>query len=164
MRSIKWFIAALAAFAIPASGQSPRSSSRPSRTARCCPPWRRRQRLQCAAQTAHDLTKADVDAWLDGFMPYALQGRRHRRRRRRRRQGRPAADRARLRLCRPRSRQARRPEPHPVPPRLGLEALHLDRGHAAGRRPARSTSTPTSTPTSISRFRRRTASRSRCGT
>ena len=51
---------------------------------------------------------ADVEAWLDGFMPYALAERRHRRRGGRRRQGRRSAAAEGLRLCRRREAQAGR--------------------------------------------------------
>ena len=80
------------------------------------------------------LTAADVDAGSTAIMPYALADRRHRRRRGRRGQGRPDPHRARLRLS-PTS-----PSAAPVDPKLtlfrpglGVEAVHLDRGHAAGR-------------------------------
>ena len=49
--------------------------------------------------------------------------------------------------------KAGRSRAHAVPPRLGLEAVHLDGGDAAGPGGQDRTSTPTSTPTSTSRFR-----------
>ena len=72
MKALNWVLASLAAIAIPASGQSP-AQLQPApvnKTVVAAP--------AVAAPTpngtaAHDLTKADVDAWLDGFMPYALK-------------------------------------------------------------------------------------------
>jgi hypothetical protein len=70
-----------------------------------------------AAGTAtHELAKSDVDACLDGFMPYTMRvagvpgavvvvAK-----------GRPAADYARLRLCRRQGAKAGRSEHDPVPP------------------------------------------------
>ena len=128
-------------------------------------PGRRPNRPPRPAPTrpAHaQITAQDVNAWLDGYMPNALRIGDIAGRRRRRRQGRPGPHRARLRLRRRRPPHARRSGPDPVPAGLDLQALHLDRGDAAGRAGTSSTSTPTSTPISTSRFRRATASRSRC--
>ena len=58
--------------------------------------------------TGPQLNRADVEAWLDGFMPYAIAKRRHRRRGRRRREGRPGAAREGLRLRRRREADAGR--------------------------------------------------------
>ena len=55
------------------------------------------------------LNADDVNAWLDGYMPYAIGARRHPRRGRRGGQGRPGPDRARVRLCR--RRQERKVDP-----------------------------------------------------
>ena len=79
------------------------------------------------------LTREDVEAWLDGFMNFALAARQHPRSRRRRRQGRrgPRAERLRLRRCR--EAKAGRSGADTVPPGLRLQALHLDGCDAAGR-------------------------------
>ena len=72
MRLIKWAVAALAALAIPAAGQSPTQlSPTKSNTAVLSTPTL--PTGQAGGAVAHDLTKADVDAWLDGYMPYALK-------------------------------------------------------------------------------------------
>src|SRR3954447_7768908 len=68
MESWKWAIAALAALAIPASGQSP-TQLQPTKTQSAVLP----AAVPTTGTTAHELTKADVDAWLDGFMPYSLK-------------------------------------------------------------------------------------------
>ncbi len=68
MKSWKWALAALAALAIPASGQSP-TQLQPTKTQSAVLP----AAVPTAGTTAHELTKADVDSWLDGFMPYSLR-------------------------------------------------------------------------------------------
>ena len=79
------------------------------------------------------LTRADVEAWLDGFMPYALQ----------RgdiagavvvvvKDGQVLLQKG-YGYCRRRRSARRSIRSTRFPPRLGLEALHLDRGDAAGR-------------------------------
>jgi CubicO group peptidase (beta-lactamase class C family) len=68
MKSWKWALAALAALAIPASGQAP-AQLQPTKTPAAVLP----ASVPATGTDAHDLTKADVDAWLDGFMPYALK-------------------------------------------------------------------------------------------
>ena len=84
-------------------------------------------------QAAHELTAADVDAWLDGYMPYALatgdiagavvavvkDGQIVTER------GFGYSDVA--------TQEAGRSQAHAVPSGLGVEALHLDGGDAAGR-------------------------------
>lgn len=70
MRLMKWAIAAVAALAIPAAGQSPSQLQ---------PVTKQKAVLASnvpatpAPAATHDLTKADVDAWLDGFMPYGMK-------------------------------------------------------------------------------------------
>lgn len=71
MRWMKWALTAMAALAIPATAQSP-TQLQPTKTTAAVLP------TQAPAKTggpasAHELTQADVDAWLDGFMPYALK-------------------------------------------------------------------------------------------
>src|SRR4051812_4066232 len=68
MESWKWAIAALAALAIPASGQSP-TQLQPTKTQSAVLP----AAVPTTGTTAHELTKTDLDAWLDGFMPYSLK-------------------------------------------------------------------------------------------
>ena len=71
MRMIKWAIAALAALAIPAAGQSP-TELQPIKSNKAVLPAPS-PATPATAPAAHDLTKTDVDAWLDGFVPYALK-------------------------------------------------------------------------------------------
>jgi CubicO group peptidase (beta-lactamase class C family) len=71
MALMKWALAALAALAIPAAAQSP-TQLNPTRTTSAVLPVQA-PATAVAPATAHDLTKADVDAWLDGYMPYALK-------------------------------------------------------------------------------------------
>jgi CubicO group peptidase (beta-lactamase class C family) len=67
-----WLVAIAAAATIPASAQSPTQLAPTKPTAAvlatAAPPV-----ASPAGTTAHDLTKADVDAWLDGYMPYAIK-------------------------------------------------------------------------------------------
>ncbi len=72
MRLIKWAVAAIAALAIPAAGQSPTQLS-PTKSNTAVLPTPALPGTSTTAAVAHDLTKADVDAWLDGYMPYALR-------------------------------------------------------------------------------------------
>jgi CubicO group peptidase (beta-lactamase class C family) len=72
MRIWSWAIAALAALAIPASGQSPTQLA-PTKPTAAVLPASAPPATSAAATGAADLTKQDVDAWLDGFMPYALK-------------------------------------------------------------------------------------------
>ena len=73
MKTWKWAIAALAAMAIPASGQAPTQLQPTKPTAAVLPAATPPVTSATGAVTTHDLTKADVDAWLDGYMPYALK-------------------------------------------------------------------------------------------
>jgi CubicO group peptidase (beta-lactamase class C family) len=72
MRIWSWAIAALASLAIPASGQSPTQLA-PTKPTAAVLPASAPPVTSAAATGAADLTKADVDAWLDGYMPYALK-------------------------------------------------------------------------------------------
>jgi len=72
MKSWKWAIAALAAVAIPASGQAP-TQLQPTKTTSAVLPAATPPATSATGTTTHDLTKADLDAWLDGYMPYALK-------------------------------------------------------------------------------------------
>jgi CubicO group peptidase (beta-lactamase class C family) len=71
MRLIKWAVAALAALAIPASGQAP-AQLQPTKPTKAVLPVTV-PATSATATGSHDLTKADLDAWLDGYMPYALK-------------------------------------------------------------------------------------------
>lgn len=68
---MKWALAALAALAIPAAAQSP-AQLQPTKTTSAVLPAQT-PATAATPSTAHDLTKSDVDAWLDGYMPYALK-------------------------------------------------------------------------------------------
>ena len=130
MRILRWIVALAAAAALPASAQSP-AQLQPTRTNTAVLPNSAIPATSATGTTAHDLTKADVDAWLDGFMPYALKAggipgavvvvvK----------DGQPLTERGfGIRTSKP---QTRRPGANALPPRLGVEAVHLDRGHAAG--------------------------------
>ena len=72
MRILRWIVALATAAALPASAQSP-AQLQPTRTNTAVPPNSAIPATSTTGTTAHDLTKADVDAWLDGFMPYALK-------------------------------------------------------------------------------------------
>jgi CubicO group peptidase (beta-lactamase class C family) len=72
MKMLKWAIAALAALAIPASGQSP-AALQPTKSNTAVLPAAAPPATAATASGAHNLDKADVDAWLDGYMPYALK-------------------------------------------------------------------------------------------
>src|SRR6476660_642586 len=68
MRALAWLGAIAATAAIGASAQSPTQLS-PTKTQSAVLP----AAAPTPAEGPHDLTQADVDAWLDGFMPYALK-------------------------------------------------------------------------------------------
>lgn len=72
MRLMKWAIAALSALAIPAAGQSPAQLA-PTKSNQALLPAPAVPTTSATGVSTHDLTKADVDAWLDGYMPYALK-------------------------------------------------------------------------------------------
>ena len=71
MRLIGWLVAIAAAVAIPASAQSP-TQLQPTKPTAAVLPASPLPATSATAGGPHDLTKADVDAWLDGYMPYAL--------------------------------------------------------------------------------------------
>ena len=62
MAWVKWALAAIAALAIPAAAQSP-TQLQPTRTIAAVTPARAPAIAGSAA--AHDLSKSDVDAWLE---------------------------------------------------------------------------------------------------
>jgi len=72
MRALNWLVAIAAAVAIPASGQAP-AQLQPTKPTAAVLPASQVPATGTPANGAHDLTKADVDAWLDGYMPYALK-------------------------------------------------------------------------------------------
>ena len=72
IRPLAWLVAIAAAAAIPASAQSP-AQLQPTKTTVAVLPASPAPATSAPAEGAHDLTKADVDAWLDGYMPYALK-------------------------------------------------------------------------------------------
>ena len=72
MRALAWLVAIAAAAAIPASAQSP-TQLQPTKSTAAVLPASPAPATSAPAEGAHDLTKADVDAWLDGYMPYALK-------------------------------------------------------------------------------------------
>ena len=72
MKPLKWAALSFAALAIPATGQSP-AQLQPTATTKAVLPETPVPATSATPTGAHDLNKADVDAWLDGFMPYALK-------------------------------------------------------------------------------------------
>jgi CubicO group peptidase (beta-lactamase class C family) len=72
MRLFGWLVAIAAAAAIPASAQSP-TQLQPTKPTAAVLPASPVPATSATATAPHDLTKGDVDAWLDGFMPYALK-------------------------------------------------------------------------------------------
>jgi CubicO group peptidase (beta-lactamase class C family) len=72
MKIWKWAIAVLATLAIPAAGQSP-TQLQPTRSNTAVLPAAAPPAIPAGRGTSHELTTADVDAWLDGYMPYALK-------------------------------------------------------------------------------------------
>ena len=71
MLKVKWALVALAALAIPATGQSPTQLAPTKPTAAVLPAGA--PPVTPATAGTHDLNKQDVDAWLDGYMPYSLK-------------------------------------------------------------------------------------------
>ena len=71
MAWMKWALAAIAALAIPVAAQSPTQLQPATTNAAVLPA--QVPVTAAAPATGHDLTKTDVDAWLDGYMPYALK-------------------------------------------------------------------------------------------
>jgi CubicO group peptidase (beta-lactamase class C family) len=72
MRALLWLVAIAAAAAIPASAQSP-AQLQPTRSTSAVLATPAPPATSASTQAAPALTKADVDAWLDGFMPYAIK-------------------------------------------------------------------------------------------
>ncbi len=72
MRLLSWIVAITAAAAIPASAQSP-AQLQPTKPTTAVLPASPVPATSAAPAAAPELTKADVDAWLDGFMPYAMK-------------------------------------------------------------------------------------------
>jgi CubicO group peptidase (beta-lactamase class C family) len=72
MRALAWVAAIAAAAAIPASAQSP-TQLQPTKSNAAVLPAAPVPATSATATGTHDLTKADVDAWLDGYMPYAMK-------------------------------------------------------------------------------------------
>ena len=72
MRALNWLVAIAAAAAIPASAQAP-AQLQPTKPTAAVLPASQVPATGAPTNGAHDLTKADVDAWLDGYMPYALK-------------------------------------------------------------------------------------------
>ena len=72
MRALNWLVAIAAAAAIPASAQAPAQLT-PTKPTAAVLPASKIPATSATPTAAHDLTKADVDAWLDGYMPYALK-------------------------------------------------------------------------------------------
>src|ERR1700755_383677 len=72
MRLISWIVAIAAAAAIPASAQSPAQLA-PTKATAAILPAAAPPPTPAGAPVPHDLNKADVDSWLDGFLPYALK-------------------------------------------------------------------------------------------
>lgn len=72
MKMFKWVAAALVLLAIPAASQSP-AQLQPVTTHKVDRPTSQVAAKPASGANAHELTKTDVDAWLDGFVPYALK-------------------------------------------------------------------------------------------
>jgi len=72
MRLLAWLGAIAATAAIGASAQSPTQLS-PTKTQSAVLPAPKLPTASAPVTASHDLTQSDVDAWLDGFMPYALK-------------------------------------------------------------------------------------------
>jgi CubicO group peptidase (beta-lactamase class C family) len=72
MRALSWLVAIAAAAAIPASAQSP-TQLQPVKSNTAVLPSAAVPATSATGTVVHDLTKSDVDAWLDGYMPYALK-------------------------------------------------------------------------------------------
>jgi CubicO group peptidase (beta-lactamase class C family) len=72
MRLISWLVAIATAVAIPASAQSP-TQLVPTKPTAALLPTAAPPATSATGTSSHDLTKVDVDAWLDGYMPYAIK-------------------------------------------------------------------------------------------
>ncbi|MCL6679692.1 beta-lactamase family protein [Sphingomonas sp. RG327] len=71
MAWMKWALAAIAALAIPVAAQSP-TQLQPARSNTAVLPVQT-PTTTAAPSAAPELNRADLDAWLDGYMPYALK-------------------------------------------------------------------------------------------
>jgi CubicO group peptidase (beta-lactamase class C family) len=72
MRFMKWALAALAGLAIPAAGQAP-AQLQPVKSNRAVLATATVPATSSSTSGVRELSKSDVDAWLDGYMPYALK-------------------------------------------------------------------------------------------
>jgi CubicO group peptidase (beta-lactamase class C family) len=72
MRLLTWLVAIATAAAIPAAAQSP-TQLKPTKPTAAVLPAPQVPTTSATGPSAHELTKADVDAWLDGYLPYALK-------------------------------------------------------------------------------------------
>ena len=72
MRLFSWLVAVAAAVAVPASAQSP-AQLQPTKSNSAVLAPTPTPSTSSTGTAAPQLTKSDVDAWLDGFMPYALK-------------------------------------------------------------------------------------------
>jgi CubicO group peptidase (beta-lactamase class C family) len=73
MHPIKWLTAASLALATFVAGaQAPTPPAPTGKPAETAPAAAASTTPAAASQGAHEITKADVDAWLDGYMPYAM--------------------------------------------------------------------------------------------
>jgi CubicO group peptidase (beta-lactamase class C family) len=72
MRTFGWLVAIAAAAAIPASAQSP-TQLQPTKSNVAVLPTAAPPATTATGTATPQLTKQDVDAWLDGYMPYALK-------------------------------------------------------------------------------------------
>jgi CubicO group peptidase (beta-lactamase class C family) len=71
MAWMKWALAAIAALAIPVAAQSP-TQLQPARSNTAVLPVQT-PTTTATPSAAPELNRADLDAWLDGYMPYALK-------------------------------------------------------------------------------------------
>src|SRR4051794_13424541 len=72
MRFMKWALAALASLAIPAAGQAP-TQLQPIKSNKAVLATAAVPATSSSTSGARDLSRSDVDAWLDGYIPYALK-------------------------------------------------------------------------------------------
>ncbi len=73
MRWMKWALAVLTAIAIPAAAQAPAQLQPTSTTSAVLPADKPVTGTATASDAGAQLTKSDVDTWLDGYIPYALK-------------------------------------------------------------------------------------------
>jgi len=71
MAWMKWALAAIATLAIPVAAQSP-TQLQPARSNTAVLPVKT-PKTTATPSAAPELNRADLDAWLDGYMPYALK-------------------------------------------------------------------------------------------